>query len=81
MLLQWGKVIGENQTSTISGKVIFSISYETFVASILATAIGAGDFVDIIENKRGEFSYWVLDRDYRAGVIVSKNFYWLSIGC
>lgn len=80
LILQWGKVEGENKTSTISGKVIFPISYENFASTILATAIGPGDFVDISEIKKGEFSYMILDRDYRSGVVVSKNFYWFSIG-
>ena len=80
LILQWGKVEGENKTSTISGKVIFPISYENFASTILATAIGSEDFVDISEIKKGEFSYMILDRDYRSGVVVSKNFYWFSIG-
>lgn len=80
LILQWGKVEGENKTSTISGKVIFPISYENFASTILATAIDAGDFVDISEIKKGEFSYMIFDRDYRSGVVVSKNFYWFSIG-
>ena len=80
LIIQWGKVEGEDVNHEVKGDVTFAVSYKNIACCVLATAMGAGDFVDITSTKKSEFSYLILDRDYRSGTIISKNFYWLSLG-